>query len=283
MIDPFQYAAHTCDSECACDDHLLFLTPHQMAERMISNIRIDDVLSKVPTRRTFVSNKRHTAVTAAKLGDRWCIGLAQASETIRVTTQKGTRSAVLPLSRRYRADRVFERPLLRGQFYTDTVDGRVNSLDGNKYAQVFATKDLFVVAYPMHSKSLAGEGLRQFIHEFGRPKHLTFDGSREQNGKKTEFMKNIQKYSIEHRVTEPDRPNHNFAEGVIREVRKKWFRVMVKKRVPKRLWDYGFCWVCEIQNRTSNTSRELNGRCPLEKITGESVDITEYLDFGFYD
>ena len=58
---------------------------------------------------------------------------------------------------------------------------------------------------------------------------------------------------------------------------------MVKKRVPKRLWDYGLRWVCEIQNRTSNTSRGLNGCCPLEMITGESVDITEYLDFGFYD
>ena len=41
--------------------------------------------------------------------------------------------------------------------------------------------------------------------------------------------------------------------------------------------------MCEIQNRTSNTARGLDGRCPLEKITGESVDITEYLDFGFYD
>jgi hypothetical protein len=42
-------------------------------------------------------------------------------------------------------------------------------------------------------------------------------------------------------------------------------------------------WVCEIQNRTSNTARGLNGRCPLERVTGESVDISEYLDFGFYD
>jgi hypothetical protein len=41
--------------------------------------------------------------------------------------------------------------------------------------------------------------------------------------------------------------------------------------------------VCDIQNRTSNSSRELGGRCPLEKVTGESVDISEYLDFGFYD
>jgi hypothetical protein len=58
---------------------------------------------------------------------------------------------------------------------------------------------------------------------------------------------------------------------------------MVRKRVPRRLWDYGLRWVCDIQNRTANSSRGLDGRCPLEKMTGESVDISEYLDFGFYD
>ncbi|KAI2504497.1 hypothetical protein MHU86_9996 [Fragilaria crotonensis] len=163
------------------------------------------------------------------------------------------------------------------------MDGRHKSLDGNKYAQIFASKDFFAVAYPMESKSGAGEALRQFVHDFGRPERLTSDGSREQSGKKTEFVRNVRKYSIDHRVTEPDRPNHNFAEGVIREIRKKWYRVMTKKNVPRRLWDYGLRWVCEIQNRTSNSSRELGRRCPLEKVTGESVDISEYLDFGFYD
>ena len=163
------------------------------------------------------------------------------------------------------------------------MDGRIKSLDGTRYAQVFATKDLFATAYHMQSKSMAGEGLRQFVHDYGRPEHLTFDGSGEQCGKKTEFMKNIRKYSIDYKITEPDRPNHNFAEGVIRKIRKKWYRVMVKKSVPRRLWDYGLRWVCEIQNRTSNSARGLNGRCLLEKVTGESVDISEYLDFGFYD
>lgn len=271
------------------DDQLVVsLNPQQIVVQtiskvMISDVRTNEVLSDVPLRRTFVSNERHTSVTAAELSERWCIGLAQATNTIQITTQQGIRSATLPLSRRYKADRVFERPLLRGQFSTDTVDGRCKSMDGNRYAQVFATKDLFVAVYPMESKSMAGEGLRQFIHDYGRPEHLTFDGSREQNGRKTEFMKNVRKYSINYKITEPERPNHNFAEGVIREIRKKWFRIMVKKKVPERLWDYGFRWVCEIQNRTSNTARGLNGRCPLEKITGESVDITEYLDFGFYD
>lgn len=269
-------------SDCNCDVSIHLELP-SIVERLISEVRVTDVLEDVPQRRTFVSNERHCSVSAAELRERWGIGLTQASNTIGITTQTGVRSAIMPLSRRYKADRVFKRPLMRGQFFTDTMDGRLKSLDGNKYAQIFATKELFVVAYPMQSKTSAGEGLRQFVHEYGRPEHLTFDGSREQCGKETEFMKNVRKYSINYRVTEPDCPNHNSAEGVIQEICKKWFRIMVKKHVPKQLWDYGLWWVCEIQNRTSNTSRGLNGRCPLEMITGESVNISEYLDFGFYD
>jgi hypothetical protein len=125
---------------------------------------------------------------------------------------------------------VFERPLLRGQFYTDTMDARNKSLDGNRYAQVFANQDFFAMAYPMEHKSSAGEGLQQFVHDLGRPEKLTFDGSAEQCGKRTEFMKNVRKYSINHHVTESFRPNHNFVESVIREIRKKWFRIMVRKK-----------------------------------------------------
>lgn len=157
------------------------------------------------------------------------------------------------------------------------------SINGNRYAQIFANKDFFATAFPLHSKSEAGDALRQFINEYGRPEKLTFDGSQEQYGRKTEFMTNVRKYAIDHHITEPYRPNHNFAEGVNREIRKKWFRVMVQKNVPQRLWDYGLQWVCDIQNRASNRSRGLEGRCPLERITGEAVDISEYLDFGFYD
>ena len=253
------------------------------AERLISQINVTEVLSDVPTRKTFLSKERHSQVTAEELSDRWCIGLTQAKNTIEVTTQTMSRSAIMPMGRRYRADRIFERQLLRGDFYTDTMDARFKSLDGNSYAQVFATKDFFAMAYPMESKSMAGGALRQFMHDYGRPERLTFDGSKEQCGKKTEFMKNVRKYAVDDHVTEPERPNHNFAEGEIREIMKKWFRIMVRKRVPGRLWDYGFTWVCDINNRTANVSRGLGGRCPLERITGESVDISEYLNFGFYD
>ena len=58
---------------------------------------------------------------------------------------------------------------------------------------------------------------------------------------------------------------------------------MLKKRVPPRLWDYGFAWVCETDNICANLSRYADGWTPLEIITGETPDISEYLDFDFYD
>ena len=78
----------------------------------------------------------------------------------------------------------------------------------------------------MASKSLAGEGLIKFVHIrwFGR-------AMRQENGI-------IRKYSIDYHVSERNCPNHNFAEGVIQEGQKKWFRIMVRRKVPQRLWDY---------------------------------------------
>ena len=58
---------------------------------------------------------------------------------------------------------------------------------------------------------------------------------------------------------------------------------MHRKHVPRRLWDYGLKWVSEVRVRTSSDAVDLKGRTPLERITGDTVDITEYLDFGFCD
>ncbi len=58
---------------------------------------------------------------------------------------------------------------------------------------------------------------------------------------------------------------------------------MIKKKVHPRLWDYGFAWVCETNNICASFSKYAEGRTPLEIITGETPDISEYVDFEFYD
>ena len=63
-------------------------------------------------------------------------------------------------------------------------------------------------------------------------------------------------------MTEPDLHQQNPAEGVIREVRRKWYRVMIRKRVPTRLWDYGMRCVSDIMAQKHKSAGGIN-RCIL--------------------
>ena len=58
---------------------------------------------------------------------------------------------------------------------------------------------------------------------------------------------------------------------------------MFRTKCPEQLWEYGYKHVSEIMFRTAGNAGKLNGRTPLEFVTGETVDISEYLEFDFYD
>ena len=128
-----------------------------------------------------------------------------------------------------------------------------------------------------------GQSYRDFCHNFGIQEHLTFDGYLSQVGKNTTFMKLLRKYDTKYHISSPRRPQENPAEGSIREVKKRWYRIMLKNQVPERLWDFGLVWTCKTGNLSVSSSHYANGRTSLEHITGETPDISEYLDFTFYD
>ena len=54
-----------------------------------------------------------------------------------------------------------------------------------------------------------GRILTDFIHEFGAPAHLTYDGTVVQVGKETKFQKTLQKADIKRNFFTPRRPNEN--------------------------------------------------------------------------
>ena len=58
---------------------------------------------------------------------------------------------------------------------------------------------------------------------------------------------------------------------------------MIRKRVTWRLWDYGVQKTTQVMKRTFTQSRGLCVARPLQDVKGETVDILEYVDFGFYD
>ena len=74
-----------------------------------------------------MSNERHPNVTSDILADRLVIGPERAKATLRATTQRGTRSAILPSGRRYRADRQFDIRRLNTKFATDTIWSKTKS------------------------------------------------------------------------------------------------------------------------------------------------------------
>ena len=97
-----------------CDENLLSsINPclvhlkELLSQRQIQTTQIDPRTDDIPARRTFVSLERHTRLDADTLADRFCIGPKRANDTLKVTTQRGVRSAILPIGQRYRADRIY--------------------------------------------------------------------------------------------------------------------------------------------------------------------------------
>ena len=237
----------------------------------------------MPTR-TFISSERHTNTTAEDLSEIWNISVDQARMTLDATTQHHVRSAIMPLSRRYRTDRMFEPKRLLGIMASDTMDPRCESLHGDhRYAQVFGNKQMFCEAYPIAAKANCNDALKQFILEYGAPEVMITDGSPEQIGKNAEFQATLRKNKVKARFTNTYSPNMNPVESVIRELRKRWYRAVFRTNCPRSLWNFGLPHFAKLMQLTASNAAGLNGKTPLGALTGETPDISQYLDFGWYD
>ena len=158
---------------------------------------------------TSTRDTRHTVVTAEGLCKTLNLGLETARNTLRMTTQHGARTAVRPITRRYRVDHLaLNRRRLGGQFYTDALRGPVKSLNGNQYAQVF-TNGRYTAVVPIKQKGDAGKALNQIIDDVGVPDKLRADLAGEQYGDSTEFMRLVRRYRIDQTWAEQGRHNQN--------------------------------------------------------------------------
>ena len=109
---------------------------------------------------------------------------------------------------------------------------------------------------------------------------MTVDGAAEQVGPKSKFMKTVNYLRIKIKQTEPYSPWQNQAESAIRELKKHWKHRMLVKRIPRHLWDYGLVYESEIMSRTARGDDKRTG---IERITSDTPDISEWIDFDFYD
>ena len=137
---------------------------------------------------------------------------------------------------------------------TDTMYSNIKSLKQNICAQIYSHKCGFNAVYHTRraNNENVGNTLNDFVHDYGIPDHLTYDGAPVQVGSRTKFQDIIRRNRIKTHVSAPRRPNENSAEGSICEVKRKWYNLQSKKKIHGRLWDYGMSWICETGNVTQN-------------------------------
>ena len=225
------------------------------------------------------ASKRHHGVDANLLSLKWGIWLEKVKNTLNHTTQMNVRSALLPLTRRYRTDLLSQRlKRLSTRFYTDTMFSKVGtSLRGNNCAQIFTNGNGAMFAYPMRSKSQAGDKLLSLIQQVGIPNEIHRDGAPEMRGT-SKFNQVCQEYRIKSTYTEPQSPWQNKCENVIGVLSKK-LKARRARRIPMCVWDYHIVWEAQIYTRTVHE----NHNTPLEALTWDTIDISEWIEFELYD
>ena len=265
--------------------------PQSFCDRLIGAVNIattyrSDMDQQLETEKEqrrigLISNERHSKVTPEELARKWNIGIQTAKDTLRVTTQRGVRTAVHPMTRRLRVDHLhLHRKRLAGTWYCDTLFSKTKSKLGNTCANVF-TQGKFTSVFPMTARKESGQSLIDFTDDIGIPENLVTDQAGEFTGKNTLFVREARKMRIRLFHTEKGRKNQNHAaEREIAFLAKRWRLRMAKKKVPKRLWDFGLKYEAEILSRMS---RGRDGRTGYEEVTGETADISEHLDFEMYD
>jgi hypothetical protein len=133
----------------------------------------------------------------------------------------------------------------------------------------------------MAKRDEAGKSLTEFTDDVGIPERLITDGAGEFTGKGTEFIKEARRMRIQLHTTEQGRKNQNHAaEREIGFLSQRWRSRMLKKGVPRRLWDFGLIYESEL---LSQMARGEDRRTGYETVTGNTPDISEWLDFEFYD
>lgn len=268
---------------CVSTNDLAVYEEYQMITKVVAAVRV--ATASRETSVSFLGAKdRHSQVNAETVARRFRCGLETAKKTLQATTQRGVRQSRHPLNRRYRVDHLnLHRRRLNDTFYMDTLFSKVKSLSGFTCAQLI-TNGTFTRVYPMESKSSSeiAHALNEFINDVGVPDTLTCDLATEQTGRHTEVVKLMRRFNIKPRMAEKGRgiTQNSRAEAEIREVKTKWKARMRANQVPSRLWDYGLVYIAEVQ---SLLARGPDHRPGIERLTGDTVDISEWLDFDFYE
>ena len=124
---------------------------------------------------------------------------------------------------------------LNTTFYTDTLFAKCKSIIGNNVAQFYTDVQGFVHIDPHTYKSIARITLENLTKNIVIPNTIIYNGDPVQVIPNSYFQKTIRKCKIRGHQCEPYSQWLNRAEDSIRELKRRWKRLMINHRAPKRI------------------------------------------------
>jgi hypothetical protein len=131
----------------------------------------------------------------------------------------------------------------------------------------------------MKIKSEARSNMNELCSNVGIPSKLFMDNVREEIGGEWETAH--RKHLILQGYTEPHTHWQNKADLEIGEKKAYFRRIIHRAQAPEALWDHGFDHTDAI--RQNLVQKNLGCHTPLAVLTGYTLDISDLLDFGYYD
>jgi hypothetical protein len=213
-------------------------TEQLLVERMISSVHV----SSTRHMEELQSKTRHSQFEPEHVAAVFGVSLGTAKSILNVTTQKGIRHAVTPLTRRYRVDHIhLHHTYLSRKWTLDHVESKYKSICGHTGAIVMLNGNLAAI-YPTASKRDldSTESLRHFTEEIGIPANLKCNMAAAFVGQHTDFQRPVQRLGINLTYAEPYRHNQlQQVDVAIRELKRKWRNKMGSRNVPRHLWCFG--------------------------------------------
>ena len=246
---------------------------------------LSEMVTQHESRISALAHMNSGKLTANEIATLWGIGIKAAERTLRSTTQLSTRHLNGKIHRRVRT-RMHQRRYRQlwghlSRFSTDTFQSKVKSLRGNKYFQLFCNQGTFTKPYCMKSRKDAHLALDKFLHEIGVPSELHSDGAEELV--KGPWDTICQRYKIYRTRNEPHSPWQNLAERTGGIIKSRTRDMMRRTNTPIVLWDYCVEYNSEIRCMTATDIFDLNGRTPFENVLGFTPDISELVEFSWFE
>ncbi len=151
---------------------------------------------------------------------------------------------------------------------------------GQKMAQFFVgRKSLAIHIFGMGTESEFINTLEDVIRKWGAIDLLILDSARVEISKRSTDL--CHALCIDQWQSEPYYQHQNFAEHRWGHAKRNLNWYMNRKNVPGYAWLLCVIWVADIMNHTAE--RSLGWRTPMEVLTGQTVDISKFLCFLFWD